>query len=124
MPEVFGTYLKTLRIAKGLGLRVFAEKIGMFPSNLSDIERGKKTPPRDPKKLAQIASSLGLDKESDEWGKLHDLSVKDSPDRLPPDLAEKVSRSPMIPLLLRTAVQKKLTKEELKKLIETIKKHF
>ncbi|MBI2095786.1 MAG: helix-turn-helix transcriptional regulator [Candidatus Omnitrophica bacterium] len=122
--ETFGSYLKELRLLKGYGLRAFAEKIGMYPSNLSDIERGKKSPPRDAEKLAFIAVVLGIDRNSDEWVKLHDLSVRDVPGRLAPDVSKYVSESKMVPLLLRTTAEKKLTKEELLKLIETIKKKF
>ncbi|GHT61251.1 hypothetical protein AGMMS49531_08060 [Endomicrobiia bacterium] len=37
----FGSYLKELRVKKGFTLRDFAEKIGVKPSELSDIEQEK-----------------------------------------------------------------------------------
>ena len=123
--ETFGSYLKSLRLAKGMGLRTFAEKLGVQPSNLSDIEHGKKTPPRDPERLAQIAQILGIQRNSEEWGKLHDLSIADSPERIAPDLVEYSEKnSQVIPLLLRATARRKLTRDELLRLVETIKKHF
>ena len=120
----FGTYLKALRLQQGHGLRTFAEQIDMFPSNLSDIEHGKKAPPQDPQKLAQMARALGLSKESEAWAKLHDLAVEHVPGRLPPDLAAYAANSEMVPFLLRTVANKKLSEQELKKLVATIKKNF
>lgn len=123
--ETFGSYLKSLRLAKGIGLRTFAEKLGMHPSNLSDIEHGKKTPPRDPERLAQIAQVLGIERNSEAWNKLHDLSIVDSPERIPPDLVQYAEKNnEVVPLLLRTTARRKLTRDELLRLIETIKKHF
>ncbi|GHT71279.1 hypothetical protein AGMMS49950_07610 [Endomicrobiia bacterium] len=37
----FGSYLKELRVKKGFTLRDFTEKIGVKPSELSDIEQEK-----------------------------------------------------------------------------------
>ena len=125
MPEErFGSYLKALRLAQGLGLRAFAEKIGMFPSNLSDIEHGKKAPPKGPDKLAQMAAALGITRGSKEWSKLHDLSVKDTPEKLPPDLVAYAQKSEGIPFLLRTAAQKKLSRGDLERLVKTITEKF
>ena len=123
--ETFGTYLKSLRLAKGVGLSTFADKIGIFPSNLSDIERSKKPAPRDPTRLAQIASALGIDRNSPEWDKLHDLAVADMPERIPPDIVQYAKDNPRaVPLLLRTAARRKLSREEISALIERIKKSF
>lgn len=123
--ETFGTYLKKLRIAKEMGLRTFAEKTGYFPSNLSDIEHGKKPPPRDPERLAEICAALGAERGSPEWEKLHDLAVSDAPERIPPDLVNYASKNAeVVPLLLRTAARRKLTKEEILRLIERIKQYF
>ena len=122
--QTFGSCLSRLRIQRGFGLRAFAEKINCYPSNLSDIERGKKTPPQDPKKLAEIAKALNITENSEEWTMLHNLAVKDRPERIPPDLVKYAEKSEMVPLLFRTVAQKKLTKEQLLRLIETIKKHF
>jgi transcriptional regulator with XRE-family HTH domain len=105
-----------------MGLRTFAEKIGMFPSNLSDIEHGKKAPPKDFAKLAQIATVLGVSRDSQEWAKLNQLAVADSPERLPADLVSYVKDNEEAMVLLRTTAKLKLTKEELTRLIEDIKK--
>ena len=123
--ETFGSYLKQLRLAKGLGLRTFATKLGVFPSNLSDIEHNKKPAPKDTQRLAQICAVLGIQRNSDEWNKLHDLSVKESPERIPPDLVQYASENAeVVPMLLRTTARRKLTKEEILGLLDRIKKHL
>jgi transcriptional regulator with XRE-family HTH domain len=41
----FGAYLRERRQAKRLGLRAFAEKVGLAAGHLSNIENGRVTPP-------------------------------------------------------------------------------
>ena len=56
----FGPFLRDLRLKANLGLRRFADLIGVKPSNLSDIENGRRHPPGDLEKLREIAETLGL----------------------------------------------------------------
>ncbi len=44
----FGAYIREKRQAKRIGLRAFAEKIGLAPGHLSNIEHARVTPPEDP----------------------------------------------------------------------------
>jgi HTH-type transcriptional regulator, competence development regulator len=52
----FGGRLRTLRSAKGIGLRELARQVGMSPTYLSKIETGQAAPPVEEKvfKLAEV----------------------------------------------------------------------
>lgn len=121
MEKTFGSYLRGLRLKKGHGLRSFAKEIGWLPSNYSNLENDKISPPRDTKMLFSIAEALQLRKDSEEWAKLFDLAA-DSPERVPADIVKYVNESELMPLMLRTVANKKLSKGQIKKLIEDIKK--
>ena len=64
MANAFGEFVKARRQARGLTLRVFCEKNGFDPGNLSRLERGLTPPPHDEKKLAEYALALGLSERS------------------------------------------------------------
>ena len=121
MGETFGVYLRQLRLKKGFGLRSFAKKVDWLPSNYSNLENDKINPPRDSDMLFKIARALQLSKDSEEWSKLFDLAAN-SPERIPADLVKYVNEVELMPLMLRTVANKKLSKEQIKKLIEDIKK--
>ena len=44
--QIFGTYIRELRIKNDIGQRELAKKIGVAPSYLNDIEKNKRTAPR------------------------------------------------------------------------------
>ncbi|OGW74580.1 MAG: hypothetical protein A2Z72_02230 [Omnitrophica bacterium RBG_13_46_9] len=117
----FGTFLRKLRLTKGYGLRKFAEKIKWLPSNLSHTESGRINPPCDLKVLKNIAKALELKENSEDWNKLFDLAAE-APGRIPADIADYVSDHELAPMMLRTVANKKLTKAQIKKLINDIKK--
>ena len=56
----FGEILRELRTAQNLGLRETAGKIGISPTYLSRIERGKERPPR-PDLIKALAKLLAAD---------------------------------------------------------------
>ena len=58
-PRVFGARLRRLREARGLSLRRLGAAVGLAPSFLSDVERGRTRPSL--KSLAAIAGALGVD---------------------------------------------------------------
>lgn len=118
----FGELLRKLRLKKGYGLRSFAKKIGWLPSNLSHLESGRINPPREKDALYRIAKELGLKKNSKESDSFFDLAAADTPGRMPADVADYVDDHSLAPVMLRTLANKKLTKAQIKKLIEDIKK--
>ncbi|MDH4228977.1 MAG: helix-turn-helix domain-containing protein [Nitrospirota bacterium] len=56
----FGATLRSLRLAKGVGLRQLARRIGISPTYLSQVERGDTAPPVEERVLA-MAQELGGD---------------------------------------------------------------
>lgn len=119
--ETFGEFLRSQRLRAGLGLRAFAEAAGMQPSNLSNMEHGRIPPPQDRGALDELADLLGLPERSEERAHLFDLAVAGK-DRLAADVAAFAARTPGIPVLLRTIENRGLTKTELERLAEAIKK--
>lgn len=120
--EHFGTFLKKLRLKRGYGLRSFAKSIKWLPSNLSHLETGRINSPRERVVLYRIAKALKLKKNSPDWNRFFDLAAADMPDRLPVDIADYISDQELAPVMLRTVANKKLSKAQIKKLIDDIKK--
>src|SRR5688572_7293809 len=63
--DMFGPFLKELRLKKRLGLREFCIKHQHDPSNWSKIEREVMPPPRHNETLRKWAKQLGLKPDSD-----------------------------------------------------------
>ena len=120
----FGAYLRQKRLEKGFGLRSFARRIGMDASNLSNIERGKIKPPRGEYLLSIIAEALGFRLDDPERKELFDLAVEDIPDRIPADIAGYAAEVRLIPVLLRTIADKRLTEEQIRKLADRINEEY
>jgi transcriptional regulator with XRE-family HTH domain len=120
----FGMFLRQARLRAGYGLRAFAFAVGLQPSNLSNIERGKISPPQAAERLRLMAEALGIIEGSAEWNKLFDLAAQYKEGTLPPDIKEVASSKKGIPILLRTVDNKKLTEKQLRELTEYVNKHF
>ena len=58
--KTFGDTVRSLRVAQDLGLRETAVKVGISPTYLSRIERGKDGPPR-PEVIKELARVLAAD---------------------------------------------------------------
>ena len=56
----FGAMVRELREAKKIGLRKFAQMVGMSPTYLSKVEREEFNPPSE-EKIRAIANALGRD---------------------------------------------------------------
>ena len=121
---VFGAYLRELRLKAGCGLRKFAELAGFQPSNLSNLERGKLPPPRDPERLEEMADALGLAEGSRERQKLYDLAAQAQKAPLPADVQPYARSHKLVPVLLRTAQDKNLSDEDLQELVQHINKNY
>jgi HTH-type transcriptional regulator, competence development regulator len=73
----FGASVRAKRIAEGIGMNNFAERIGVSPAYWSRVEREEEHPPRD-EDVERAAAILGV--------RLDDLFVEAG--RLPPDMRE------------------------------------
>ena len=120
----FGEVLKKLRLEEAdIGLRAFADLIDMKPSNLSNIERGRISPPANRQTIERICDALGLGKTDPRRNELFDLAA-DAKNRIPADVAEAVKEHPGIPVLVRTVANKQLSEKKLRELAEYIKKFY
>jgi transcriptional regulator with XRE-family HTH domain len=115
MIKKFGSYIREKRMIVGLGQRELAKKVGLAASYLNDIEKNKRSAPKNNiiKKLSLI---LKVDLDI-----LNDLAGS-SKKTLPPDILDYVEKNPEIISLIRTAKNNKLNSEEFEKIEETINK--
>ena len=119
MKQTFGQFLKTKRLALDLSLREFARKVGMQPSNYCNIESDV-LPPPPPEGLERISKALGLKKSTPDYTKFHDLSARGR-DEIPADVEQFVKGNDLIPAMLRTVEYEKVTKNQLRGIIEDLK---
>ena len=108
-----------MRLSRKYGLRRFAEFADIDPGNLSRLERGKLRPPLD-EEITRIARLLKL--EVSERDKLLDLARAERMSFVAgkPLEAYIKGKGELIPIMLRSIQDKKLSEDELKKLIEYI----
>jgi transcriptional regulator with XRE-family HTH domain len=116
----FGDFVKQLRLRKKQTLRRFCLEHGFDPGNHSKIERGILPPPKDEKKLTQLAISLGLKEGAEDWQTFFDLAII-SNGKLPDYVMSDAELLGKLPLLFRTVKGEKISAEKLDKLIELIK---
>lgn len=116
----FGEYFKALRIKKNMTLRAFCAEYNLDPGNMSKLERGILAPPQDMDTLRKYATHLGVKQGSEEWHTFVDLAAAGA-GRIPQDIANEKELVSRLPVVFRTLRRKKLTKDDLMKLIEKIK---
>jgi L-glutamine-phosphate cytidylyltransferase len=107
--ETFGTYIRKLRVEKGIGQRELAEKISVAASYLNDIEKNKRTAPKK-ELLKKISTILEIDLRI-----LYDLAGS-SKNQIAPDIEEYVLENPNVVSFLRTIKENKISNEEIEQL--------
>ena len=107
--ETFGSYIRKIRIKNGIGQRELAKKISVAPSYLNDIEKNKRTAPKNEliKKLSNILKV--------ELKILYDLAGI-SKKTIAPDIEEFINSNPNLISLLRTIKESKINNEEIKQI--------
>lgn len=118
--SVFGEALRKRRKELRFGLREFALETEMDPGNLSKIERGRLGAPQSEEILERICRALRWDPGSDEAQNLKDLAAAET-GRIPTEILDDQEVMVRMPLLLRTVHNKRLSPEQLDRLIEMIK---
>lgn len=102
----FGSLVRQKRLDKGYSLRKFAELVGISPTYLSLVEKGKVERPPTAERVRKMAELLA--ESPDQWIALAG--------RMPEDVKDIILKDPeTMPALLRAA--NNLTPEQLKKLI-------
>ena len=115
MIKKFGSYIREKRINIGLGQRELAKKIGIAASYLNDIEKNKRSAPKN-NIIKKISTILKTDLDL-----LNDLAGT-SKKTLPPDIIDYLEKNPKIISLIRSAKNNNLKDDEFEKIEETINK--
>ena len=118
--KMFGKLFKELRQKKGYTLREYCRTFRKDPSYISKIERGKLAPPIHDHDLKELAYSVGLKENMDEWDNFFSTAHV-SAGRIPHAIMSDEDVLPFLPVLLRTVTGEKLTEEKLRALVEVIK---
>ena len=119
--ETFGEFFKSRRLALGLGLREFCVAHGYDAGNISRLERGVLSPPRDQKKLRLYAKQLGLKEGSEDWGTFCDLASV-AAGRIPPSVLSDKEIVGQLPMVFRTLRGERLTDKEIAALVEKLRR--
>ena len=112
----FGPYIRELRIKNGLGQRELANKIGIAASYLNDIEKEKRTAP----KQIVIKKLSILLKENINY--LNDLAGISKGD-IAPDIGEFIENNPKIVSLLRSIKENNLNEIQIEKIEKSLNKN-
>jgi transcriptional regulator with XRE-family HTH domain len=117
----FGDFFKSLRKKRRITLREFCLQAQADPANISRMERSAMPPPQDTDILSRYAKALGVESGSDEWYTFFDLAAAGR-GMIPQDLLSDHEIVKKRPVFFRTLRGQKPTEEEMRKLIEKIKK--
>ena len=107
--KTFGGYIRKIRISNNIGQRELAKKIGVAPSYLNDIEKGKRAAPKNElvKKLSNILKvDINL---------MYDLAGN-SKKTIASDIEKFIKDNPDIVSLLRTFKDSKIGNDEINKI--------
>jgi L-glutamine-phosphate cytidylyltransferase len=112
----FGSLIRELRIKNGFGQRELATKIGVAASYLNDIEKEKRSAPKQIviKKLSKLLK-INIDI-------LNDLAGI-SKGNVAPDIGEYIENNPSIVSLIRSIKENKLDEDQIKKIENSLNKN-
>lgn len=119
----FGEFVKELRMKLDLSLREFCKINTHDPSNWSKTERGLTPPPADEETLKLWALQLGLKEGTGDWHKFFDLAFTDR-GRIPSDILRNEQLVEKLPLFFRTMRGQKPTEDEMKNLVELLRREL
>lgn len=118
--KMFGELFKELRISKGYTLREYCRLFDKDPAFISRLERGKAAPPIKDKDLEELALSVGLKENTEEWTNFFSVAIVNA-GRIPKEIMDNEEVLRHLPVFLRTLTGEKLTEDKLNSLIEVIK---
>ena len=111
--NTFGTYIRSLRLYRGFGLRELARQLGISAPYLSDLEKDKRGAP--PVDLVRVIVKI-LDADSEN---IYDLAGK-SRNTIASDIEDLLIAKPEIVSLLRSANFFNLSKQQILEIKETM----
>jgi transcriptional regulator with XRE-family HTH domain len=116
----FAAYFSQLRLQQRLTLRQFCSDNAFDPGNVSKMERGLTSPPKDNKVLARYALALGLKKNTAEWNKFFALAAT-ATGKIPEKLMTDKEVLSQLPVLFMALGKKKPSAARLKQIIKLVK---
>jgi transcriptional regulator with XRE-family HTH domain len=119
--ENFAAFFQTLRKQRRITLRAFCEAAAADPGNISRLERRMIPPPQDREILSRYAKALNLTEGGDEWYLFFDLAAADR-GIIPQDIMDDAELVKELPAFFRTLRGQKPTEQEMRKVIEKIRK--
>ncbi len=117
----FGDFFRQKRNSLGFTLRSFCERYNYDPGNISRLERNILSPSIDKQKLEGYASALKISHDSEEWVLFFDLAHM-AKGKIPEDIVKSPQILSFLPAFYRTARGEKLTKKQIKELINLLNK--
>ncbi len=114
----FGEFVVAKRIAQGISLRKMAELMEVSAPYWSDVEKGRKNPPK-LEKLEQLAKFLHLTDEDKTL--MLDLAGKER-DAVAPDIPAYIMQNGYVAAALRTVRDLGANEEDWDKFVEELKK--
>jgi transcriptional regulator with XRE-family HTH domain len=115
----FGNLIRSKRVANRITAREASQMAGMLPSNFSKLEHGALAAPKEPSRLKAIAQAIGI-KGPEDGAEFFDLAARAN-NSVPADIADIITRNDALPLLLRTIGNKRLSKEQIDRLVEIVR---
>lgn len=112
----FGSFIRDLRISQNIGQRELAIKIGIAPSYLNDIEKEKRSAPKQIV-IKKISKLLKINIDT-----LNDLAGI-SKGNVAPDIGEYIEKNPRIVSLIRSIKQNNLDEEQIEKIENSLNKN-
>ena len=112
----FGSLIRNLRIDQKIGQRELASKIGIAASYLNDIEKGKRSAPKQIV-IKKISKLLKID-----INKLNDLAGI-SKGNVAPDIGEYIGNNPSIVSLIRSIKQNNLDQNQIEQIEISLSKN-
>jgi len=113
--ETFGSYIRKLRIKHDIGQRELAKKVGVAPSYLNDIEKEKRTAPKN-----ELVKKLSIILKAD-LSFMYDLAGE-SKQSIASDIEEFIKDNPNIVSLIRTVKDSKISNEEINQIQKKMSK--
>ena len=112
----FGPYIRELRIKKEIGQRELASKIGIAASYLNDIEKEKRSAPKNIA-IKKLSTILQVD-----INYLNDLAGI-SKGNVAPDISEFIENNPKIVSLIRSIKENNLNEDQIEKIENSLNKN-
>ena len=117
----FSEFFKYKRMSTGLTLRQFCKNIELDPAYVSRLENGVISAPSKVPLLETLAEALGIENNTPEWVEFFDLASL-SNGEMPEDIMlEFPDVLTYLPAFLRSIKRNKVTKEDVKELVELVK---